>query len=454
MSSAIYDRIYRYVVDVACTQPMHVGSADGKREDILRHPSTGKPFVQASGIAGALADYVQKANGYEVRRQLFGNSGETNGMEGKSRVAVLDGVFLKEKARLEMRTRCSLNKALGSVDEKRLMGSELSSGAVQTAEYIGTGSQFRFAILVYGNGFEQIEDAIAAIHAGKIRFGGQNTSGFGRLSVLGAVKSSYDMTNEAERKSWAKLTDFYEKSGADLTSQIKDRKSSLEDSDYVIHIQAKLDAALLIKANMTDADRVQKSLGNVDKMPNFMNICNANKEYIIPGTSLKGVFRGRIETIADYLGIPNGQIEQIFEQRSKILFEDAVIREERSIQQKRIHLNKISGAVKYQELFSECVAGGEADITIHVDTARLSGAQPSGIGPKACIALLLYAVRDLAVGAASLGSGASIGRGFLTVGRVTIQQNGADKADFSLKAGEDVGDAFVAQCLEELNAVQ
>lgn len=116
------------------------------------------------------------------------------------------------------------------------------------------------------------------------------------------------------------------------------------------------------------------------------------------------------------------------------------------MQQKRIHLNKISGAVKNKALFSECVTGGNAEILIHVDSARLKQ-------PKAWIAMLLYVIRDLAVGALSLGSGASIGRGFIAVDHVMILENGSDKADFSLAEGQDVQDAFVTECLEELKTV-
>ena len=121
-------------------------------------------------------------------------------------------------------------------------------------------------------------------------------------------------------------------------------------------------------------------------MPDFMNIINARNQYIIPGTSLKGVFRSRMETIGDYLELPRERMAEVFEQRSKLLFEDAVIEKEHSIQQKRIHLNKISGAVKNKALFSECVTGGETQVTIHVDAARLKRTENPGLSPKACIA--------------------------------------------------------------------
>lgn len=460
MSEAIYDNIYRYVVSVICEQPMHVGSADGDKEDILKHPATGQPFVQASAIAGVLADYIQKVYGEEKRRQLFGDSAQENGIKGKSRVVVLDGNFVPETVKLEMRTRCSLNGATGSVNAKQVIGSDAVSGQLAATEYIGTGAELCFAALIYGTEFEKIEDvvekiedAFAAVHAGKIRFGGQNTMGFGRVSIKEIKKSSYRMEDADDRRKWAELIDMYTADGLDITYEIKRRETMLKDKDYRITFQARLDTALLIKADMIDEERIIKSLGSIDKMPDFMNIANAKREYIIPGTSLKGVFRSRIETIGEYLKLPPEQVEEVFEQRSKILFEDAVIWQDYSIERKRIHINKISGGTKYKALFSECVTGGEAEITIHVDSASLERSLQPILSAKACIAMLLYVIRDLAVGAVSLGSGASIGRGFVNVGRVVIWENSQEKADFSLAAGQDVENAFVAECLKELETI-
>lgn len=477
MSMAIYDNIHRYMVRVICEQPLHIGSSDGDKEDILRHPTTGHPFVQASGIAGVLADYVQKAYGEEMRERLFGVAKKRDKkvrdenkrgvkanekinldvIDERSKVVVLDGRFVLDTVKLEMRTRCSLNGATGSVNAKQVLGNEVVSGQLTTAEYIGTGAEFDFVVLVYGNEKEDdykiVEDAFAAMNAGKIRFGGQNTTGFGRVSISEIRVNFYDMTDKSQREKWAELTDMYMPDGEIKTDYIKNLVEKLKDKDYCITFKAVLNTALLIKANMIDEERIAKSLGRIEKMPDFMNIINAKKEYIIPGTSLKGIFRSRIETIGEYLALPQEQIAEVFEQRSKILFEDAVIQKERSFEKKRIHLNKISGSTKYKALFSECVTGGEAEVTIHVDAARLEESSEAVLTPKACVALLLYVIRDLAVGAVSLGSGASIGRGLINVDSVSIQKGSEKKAEFSMEEKQAVKDSFVAECLKELERI-
>lgn len=462
MSIAMYELIHRYVVTAVCEQPMHVGSADGEREDILRHPTMGQPFIQASGIAGVMADYVQKAYGENTRIDLFGgvkqiekseekeNQKNDRRVEVKSKVVVLDGRFVTGTVKLEMRTRCSLNGATGSVNKKEVIGSDADSGQLRAAEYIGCGSEFNFVVLVYGEGYQKVEEVFAAINAGKIYFGGQNTIGFGKVSLKEIRVSAYNMKEEGDRKKWKEVTDLYQEDGKSETENITKLANELPGKEYCITFDAALNTALLIKANMVDEERIIKSLGEMEQMPDFMNIINAKKEYIIPGSSLKGVFRSRMETIGKYLDLPKEWLEEIFEQRSKILFEDTVICRDRSYEKKRIHLNKISGSTKYKALFSECVTGGRAEISIYIDTLRLEQSSEAGLSPKACIALLLYVIRDLALGAVTLGSGTSIGRGLVEVERVQIQESSEKKADFILEEGKDVESDFVAECLKEL----
>lgn len=453
---ALYSRITQYVVTARCEHPLHIGSADGEKGEILIHPNEGKPFVQASGIAGALAEYIEINYGTKRRKELFGNADAANGNEGKSKVVVTDGQFKKETIKIEMRTRCSLNKETGSVNKKKVKGSDRTSGQLLDTEYIGKGAEFIFALLLYGNAEKEMEESFAAMDAGKVRLGGQNTLGCGRISLQKVQVKEYDLTKEEDRKEWAEVVSFCEikeeideTDKKDRTKEIKEKTSSLKNSDYQISFHANLDTAVLIKANMIEEDKVIKEVGRIDRMPNAMNIINAQKEYIIPGSSLKGVFRSRMESIGQYLGIQKEKIDGIFENRSKILFEDSIINHQTGKEVNavtRIHINKITGSVKYKELFSELVAGGDATITIYVDKGRIEKSDAELIGAKACVGIILYVIRDLAVGAVNIGSGAAVGRGFLNIDKVCIKEGSQKKAEFSMQS--DVEDTFVKECLK------
>ena len=55
-----YDRIIKYQVTATCTQPLHIGNAEGEKEQVLVHPADGIPFVQAASISGVFQAYCRK----------------------------------------------------------------------------------------------------------------------------------------------------------------------------------------------------------------------------------------------------------------------------------------------------------------------------------------------------------------------------------------------------------
>ena len=55
-----YNEIIKYEVIAVCTQPLHVGSAVGDKEEVLIHPVDDIPFIQATSIAGVFRNYYEK----------------------------------------------------------------------------------------------------------------------------------------------------------------------------------------------------------------------------------------------------------------------------------------------------------------------------------------------------------------------------------------------------------
>ena len=457
MIEAIYDRIDHYIVKVVCRQSLHVGSADGDSEKILKDAVTGKPYVQAAGIAGVLGEYVERNSDAKIYKKMFGSTDAANGIEGKSRVVVLDGAFDPKTVSLERRTRCSINPETGSVNTKKGIGAEQKRGQVVSVESIGKGAEFTFVLLLYGKKAdgetyrEKLEETLAAVDRGEIRFGGFHTIGYGRVALLNVYRATYQMTKAEDRKAWADQTNLYAVNGAaDVTDAIRKESAGTQDGIYRIQVQMRFDEPLLIKADTIDEGRMEKSLGKRDedkRLPDTMNLINSLKEYIIPGSSLKGVFRGRMNTIADYMGIEAKDLDAVFENRSRISFEDAILTGEKALEQTRIRINKISGGVKNKALFSECLVGGKAELELYIKERKNKDTN-SELSNKSCVALLLYVLRDLMIGAVTLGSGASIGRGRGIVERVIISDGKETKADFSME--QNVTDPFVKECLQEL----
>ena len=70
--SGSYDKIVKYSVTAKCTEPLHVGSVSGDTEEILVHPVTGNPFIQATSIAGVFREYYEQVYGELKAEELFG----------------------------------------------------------------------------------------------------------------------------------------------------------------------------------------------------------------------------------------------------------------------------------------------------------------------------------------------------------------------------------------------
>lgn len=132
---------------------------------------------------------------------------------------------------------------------------------------------------------------------------------------------------------------------------------------------------------------------------------------LLPGSSVKGAVRARAELIADTLGLDKGMTERVFgiaamsgEEKSlpgRVRFEDVVL-DEKKQKITRIRINKFTGGVMRGGLFTEEPLSSAVTLRVTVPSDC-----PEGCG------LILYALRDLGLGLYQLGSGGSIGRGFL-----------------------------------------
>ena len=83
----------------------------------------------------------------------------------------------------------------------------------------------------------------------------------------------------------------------------------------------------------------------------------------------------------------------------------------------RIHIDKFTGGVIHGGLFAERNVAGDMKIKISVKSNK-----DESVSDKVC-GLLIMALRDLAVGAMSIGSGYSVGKGIITVKKIVINKN-------------------------------
>lgn len=442
-----YDRILKYSVTAKCTEPLHIGGASGSKEEVLVHPVDDIPFIQATSIAGVFRSYYEQTYGEKKAAELFGhrmfreksdNADTNTELEHESKIRFTDGKFSNDKKLiLELRPRVSINKQMGtcenSVDEK----TKRQSGHKFNMEYISAGAEFTFCIYLYGANKQEekeVEDIFSALNNEVLQFGGQKSNGCGYFKIEKLLYRDFNMTNSKDRDQWAKEDELTEDSYKNLTNSLSNTKHL---DAYTIKVDACTEGVLLIKSiAMSD-------IGNGKEVPDCENIKNGKGEYIVPGSSFKGAVRAQMERIASYLDCFE-LIDDAFGQKSSteiqgstgnLYFFDTVIGKQKNDAQTlishRIHIDKFTGGVIHGGLFSEKNIAGSMSIRIAIKNNK-----STDTADKVC-GLLIMALRDLAIGAMSVGGGYSVGKGILSVKKIVIEKNSNPKKraeiDFSQK---------------------
>lgn len=422
MEKAQYSQVEKYVIYAICKEPLHVGSANGDREEVLTHPVDQTPFIQASSLAGVFRNYFCQIYGTEETEQIFGKSNSSEEFEETkqgSRIRFTDGNFRIETVKIELRPRLKLNSATGTVDVQKNKGTEQHSGQKFDMQYVAAGAEISFTVYFFGKEKEQSFHekflmCLSAIQNGSLQFGGQKRNGCGYLKLLQVFYQHYNLKEEIGRKKW--FQEYKEKENTYQKIDLSALPLAKGNRAFEIQLYGKVETELLIKGiAVTDCG---------DYAPDTMNLQNGKKDYIIPASSLKGTIRNRIEMIQRYKQIDLKQIESLFGRAASedeegitglFCFYDTIIGEkeenEKADIRMRIRIDKFTGGARNGGLFSQKNTTGKVTMRFGI----LEGEQ----AVQAC-ALLIYALRDLANGEVTVGSGYSIGKGFIQTDQITI----------------------------------
>ena len=442
-----YDKIIKYLVIATCTEPLHIGDGDNTDGKVLVHPVDGKPFVQASSISGILRAYYKMAYGDEETDWLFGSEKhEENSIQQESKLRISDGSFPGEDLDIELRPQLKIDPRTGTCDNSDVQGTDRKAGQKFEMEYIGAGTQIEFCIYLFDiESRVKLESVFSAIQCQQVQLGGQKSNGCGCLQIDELKYMEFNMTCEDSRILWMREDEL----DKDLYEHI-----SLPDRDekpcpvyaYEITITGKTDGELLVKSMM--------ATGSADQKLYYKNIQNMKEDYIIPGSSLKGAVRGQMERIASYLQVEDiiGDTFGIPAERGKegkggnIRFFDTIIgtkeKNDSNRMTHRIHIDKFTGGVMHGGLFTEKNAYGAVTFRIKI----LDKNQPE----RSC-GLLLLALRDLAAGMVSIGSGRNVGKGFIDVCELKIKSSNGARASISFKTKSFKDEkGIVKKCLGEV----
>ena len=285
-------------------------------------------------------------------------------------------------------------------------------------EYIGAGEEFQFCIYLYDENFQgDLKEILSAVHQEEVQFGGQKSNGCGFIKLKQLKRKIFDMKDQKDREKWIDEEKLEDNEYEDIFSEIV---SNIKVSEKAVM------AYEVIVTGSTEGELLVKSIGVPEygkDAPDSMNIQNAVKEYIVPGSSLKGAVRSQMEKIASYIGNVSviddtfGSTGNLGDEgkTGNIVFYDTVVGNkednDRMRVKSRIHIDKFTGGVMYGGLFNEKNVSG--NLMFHIAIYDRNN-------PNSTCGLLLMALRDMAVGIMSVGSGYSVGKGIINVERIDI----------------------------------
>ena len=415
---ALFDNAIIYKIEAKCVSPLHTGDSGAQTDEILVG-SDGRAIIQGSSLAGAMRAYAG-VNCAKVCEGLFGSN------EKEGRLIISEGVF-EDTSPVQFRTRLRIDSKSGSA----------LKGAKFDVRHIGAGSIFKFSITYLGterdmdSDAEAVEKILAAMDNGIIRLGAYKTSGYGRVK-LEVFKQVYHMKDESERRAW--LKDEYNGRKLDLAKAA----TASAHSGGNFNIKCEI-PEFLIKAATFDFEKKYTA----DTQQNVVQQNIIEDEYdektgkkvryvIIPGTSIKGVIRNRVQIIADWLE-KNKSIENLGRlpdemfgtetgdgKKGLVLFDEVRVRYNENVNSRcctRIRINKFTGGVIEKALINEEPVSAGAQISISMPGYA---GDENATEKKRMYLLMLYALRDLGLGLYNLGGGQSIGRGYVKVAAVEV----------------------------------
>lgn len=417
--------------DILLKSPLLIGDGTGdesyestKDIHVLKNKQQ-QPFIPGTSLAGVLRDYVLFCDDTEAAA-LFGNA-DTE----QSLLQISDVVL--ENAMLTSRDGVKIDSVTGTA----VSGAKFDYEAVDK----GASGQLRIGITLrkkHENNLQEIRKAFIKLRnrleAG-IAVGSKTATGFGRIELVNAVSGYYNFSNKADVKAW--LLD-YENIPENASDKMVDTYDGGigEGNRLVVDAVFSMRSSMIIRdLDVPEEDRKEikdEKTGRVKKAKISAVFKRSGDDFVIPGTSLKGVLRSHAAYVLDIMGCPAKFATEFINNlmgysedndhkaKSRLYVDETYIKAGvKEYAQPRTRIDRITGGVVRSALFSTKPIWqeekGKATVHIHFE---IKDAKEEEVG----LALLL--LRDMWLGKVAIGGEKSIGRGTLSGISAKVSYNG------------------------------
>ena len=415
--------------DFILQSPLRIGAGESGEQEtdiyVLKNRAQ-KPIIPGSSLAGILRSACRSLKNEEPSfvNILFGGEHlpytHTKKEIRQSAIDVNDIVL--EDFQIVIRDGVAINHKTGtSIDGSKHNYEAVDEGAHGKLELVVT---VRKEHEDSRRDIEELSRTIAQMLVQGIRIGSLTTKGFGLGYCPTVTISFYDFINRSAVKAWILKMDH-------ATETISsDNRQFYTPENFVVDAKLAINGSLLIR------HAIDEKVGDLPIKAEHLQRRDKNghvKQYIIPGTSLKGVFRHQAVKILTQLNQDTTYLDELMgsaskKSKSRFIVDETYINPTDGLHehiQARNAIDRFSGGVMSSKVFAERPLWQDPNekypIKIHFEIRPSfhSGKQrPWDLG------LILFLIKDLCVGKIVLGGGKSIGRGILKGGNVIIHYDG------------------------------
>ena len=374
--------------------PLLIGDGAGETSENFRDIHVlknrqGKPFIPGTSLCGVLRDWLASVDAPAVPK-IFGDLEEMQSSIHADDIALEDGrIIYRDGVRIDSVTGAGVD------------GGKYDYEAVER----GASGSLRLLVTLRGvHDVEKISDVIARL-LGKlqdgIQLGALTSKGFGLAAAENLCADFYDFRNKADVVAW--LT------GKGASKKIQPTfADSVRENDFVVDAQFKFNSSFIIR----DGDTTLKS----------------RADFVLPGTSLKGILRHRAEYILSRLGLDVAALENLMgasssdkKIKSRFIVAESYIASENfaEVEHTRTKIDRFTGGTLQGTLFTTTPAYQK---NFDAPTLNLQFEIRNADDSEAGLAIFL--LRDLWLGRVAVGGEKSIGRGTLNGLSATINFRG------------------------------
>lgn len=377
--------------NIISVSPLFIGD---NQQNPLMDDGGQMAYLPATSIAGAFRAYLKNIG--KDYKKLFGTHEEKN--------SVMSSVYIKDSFaqinNFDRRDGVKIDNEFGTNVE----------GQKIERMFVGQGLEFELCFEIHSDNEdmkelkEMLYSCLKALDKGLIRFGGNKSNGLGIFELVEAKEVNFNLVNN--------LDDLIKYLNNDYSNSIDVKKNidniTLSDDYVEFNMKGQLTTPLIIKSPKTfDSKDVDDRSFKLED------------EYLIPGSSFKGVLRSRVEKIGNFFDNLEGA-EAIFgtintqkkkEKKDNILsrvFVSESIIDNREFEEKvynRTKIDRFTGGVRTGALMNDIPVKGNTQFNVIYRKTGNKNFDNYAIG------ILALAFRDLGTENLALGGNTNIGRG-------------------------------------------